>query len=304
MTASFPGWKFRANSDLLNFLNTLFHPSLNEALVYFCSRLYVRRSWSCWDRTRSTTTSVRWPSSARTVSTKCWLQSRKPRRWRVSSTLIIQVCKRPTPNKSSFKAAFTFSCFSKMSAFHVDLSCSCFSKLSHDALRGADITHSPQMPLTTSWSDKHSERSCKGTRFISRFMTLSLIPGEHFLISRSGGVLPTFIVLENWSSVISHVQNLFTITQASSEQPLPIMCLNVITHKEEGTFLCVVPGKRSLLRCIQPTWCWLRGSSCSTLRKSEICSSWSCLLTQIQTHGSHVEVYRKCWLNTHKCTLV
>lgn len=166
---------------------------------------------------------------------------------------------------------------------------------------------SPQMPLTTSWSDKHSERSCKGKLFTSRFTTLSLIPGEHILITHSGCALPAFIVLypykaENWSSVISQAQNLFTITWTSSEQPLPIMCHNRITHKEEGTFLCVVPGKRSLLRCIQLTWCWLRGSSCSTLRKSEICSSWSCLLTQIQTHGSHVEVYRKCWLNTHKYT--
>lgn len=43
----------------------------SNILVCFSSRQYVGKSWSCWARTRSTTTNGRWRSSARTASTKC-----------------------------------------------------------------------------------------------------------------------------------------------------------------------------------------------------------------------------------------
>ena len=55
-------------------------------------------------------------------------------------------------------------------------------------------------------------------------------------------------------------------------------------------FHVCVPGKRSSSRCTRLMWCCSRASSCSTLRRSEICSRWSCLSTRIQTHGSLVEV--------------
>lgn len=40
----------------------------------------------------------------------------------------------------------------------------------------------PQMPLTTSWYCRRSERSCWGRLSRSQFMTLSLIPGEHLCL--------------------------------------------------------------------------------------------------------------------------
>lgn len=57
------------------------------------SRQCAARSWSCWARTRLTTTSGRWPSSARTASTGSSRRSRRPRRSRASSTLTTRVRK-------------------------------------------------------------------------------------------------------------------------------------------------------------------------------------------------------------------
>lgn len=75
---------------------TLFHHVCKEKFrviaLCFCSHRYVRKLWSCWARTRSTTIRERWRSSARTASTRCSHQSRRPRLSRASSTLITQVC--------------------------------------------------------------------------------------------------------------------------------------------------------------------------------------------------------------------
>lgn len=70
----------------------------------------------------------------------------------------------------------------------------------------------------------------------------------------------------------------------------PIIISEQVINVLEETFLCVIPGKKSLLQYIQLMWSCLRVSSCSTLRKSETSSRWSCLSTQTQTHGSHAEV--------------
>lgn len=77
----------------------------------------------------------------------------------------------------------------------------------------------------------------------------------------------------------------YEITIKISTQP----CLNVVTEGRKLFCVCV-SGKRSLLRCIRLMWSYLRASWCSTHRRSEIYSRWNCLLTQTQTHGSHVEV--------------
>lgn len=62
-------------------------------LYSFCvaSRQCAVRSWRCSGRMKLTTTSGRWPFSARTVSIGSSPQSRRPRRSRASSTLTTQV---------------------------------------------------------------------------------------------------------------------------------------------------------------------------------------------------------------------
>lgn len=56
------------------------------------SQQFAPRSWSSWARTKWTTAKGRWLLLARTVSTGSWLQSRRRRRWRASTTSITQVC--------------------------------------------------------------------------------------------------------------------------------------------------------------------------------------------------------------------
>lgn len=72
--------------------------------------------------------------------------------------------------------------------------------------------------------------------------------------------------------------------------------LNTVINRVET--LCVVPGKTSLSQCIRLMWSCSRESSCSTLRTSETCFRWSCLLIQIQTHGSRAEVCSASLTNT------
>lgn len=55
-------------------------------------------------------------------------------------------------------------------------------------------------------------------------------------------------------------------------------------------FCTPLTGRMSLWLCIQQMWFSLRGSSCSTHKRFEICSKWSCLWTQTRTHVSHEEV--------------
>lgn len=137
----------------------------------------------------------------------------------------------------------------------------------------------PQMRLTTIWCCKHFKTSCREKLSRSQFMILLLIPGKHpwNRHASSSPVVPNpfimFPTLAVWWS------------------------LNGTQWLTERGALCVLLGKTSLLQCTRPMWSYLRASSCSTLRKSETCSRWSCLLILIQIHGCHAEV---CNTNTTK----
>lgn len=129
----------------------------------------------------------------------------------------------------------------------------------------------PQMRLTTIWCCKHFKTSCRGRLSRSQFMILSVIPGKH---SR------------NRHTLLSPVDpNACTVFYLGYE-----MIFKRTQWLTERSALCVLLGKKSLLQCTRPMWSCLRASSCSTLRKSETCSRWSCLLILIQIHGCHVEV--------------
>ncbi len=55
-------------------------------------------------------------------------------------------------------------------------------------------------------------------------------------------------------------------------------------------FCTPLTGRMSLWPCILQMWFSLRGFSCSTHKRFEICSKWSCLWTQTRTRASHEEV--------------
>lgn len=77
--------------------NTWYKDMVRDLFLISPSHRCAARSWSCWDRMKSTTTSGKWPSSARTASTGSSLRSRRPKHSRASLTSTTQVCRPFTP---------------------------------------------------------------------------------------------------------------------------------------------------------------------------------------------------------------